>query len=402
VNAQRWQWWSLLAVVTLALAALTAAGCGSDDDDSSGGSSDDNAPTKLGKGEGEVDLIAWAGYVEDGSTDPAVDWVSDFEKQTGCKVNVKIGNTSDEMVTLMRTGNYDGVSASGDATLRLIAGGDVDPVNTDLVPNYKDIFPALKNQPHNTVDGVHYGIPHGRGANLLMWNKDVVKPAPDSWGIVFGGPESQKYKGKVTAYDNPIYIADAALYLKATQPDLGIDNVYELDDKQFNAAVDLLKQQRDVIGEYWSDYTKEQSAFTGGDTVVGTTWQVIANLVAADKKSPPVEAILPKEGATGWSDTWMISSKAKHPNCMYRWMDHIVSPKANAQVAEWFGEAPANEKSCTLTDNKDHCDIFHANDEAYFDRVAYWNTPTKDCGDDRGDTCKDYSEWVKAWTEIKG
>jgi len=403
VKAQRWQWWSLLAVVTLALAALTAAGCGSDDDDSSGGSSsDDNAPTKLGKGEGEVDLIAWAGYVEDGSTDPAVDWVSDFEKQTGCKVNVKIGNTSDEMVTLMRTGKYDGVSASGDATLRLIAGGDVAPVNTDLVPNYKDIFDALKNQPFNTVDGVHYGIPHGRGANVLMYNKDVVKPAPDSWSVVFGGPESQKYKGKVTAYDNPIYIADAALYLKATQPDLKIDNVYELDDKQFSAAVDLLKQQRDVIGEYWSDYTKEQSAFTGGDTVVGTTWQVIANLVAADKKSPPVEAILPKEGATGWSDTWMISSKAKHPNCMYRWMNHIVSPKANAQMAEWYGEAPANEKSCALTDNEDHCDIFHANDEAYFDRVAYWNTPTKDCGDDRGDTCKDYSEWVKAWTEIKG
>ena len=129
-----------------------------------------------------MNLIAWAGYVEDGSTDPNVDWVTDFEKQTGCQVNVKIGNTSDEMVTLMRTGKYDGVSASGDATLRLIAGGDVDPVNTDLVPNYKDVFPGLKDQPHNTVDGVNYGIPHGRGANLLMCNKDVVKPAPDSLG----------------------------------------------------------------------------------------------------------------------------------------------------------------------------------------------------------------------------
>ena len=271
-----------MAALTLALAALTAAGCGDDDDGGDSGSGDESAAlTKLGKGEGEVNLVAWAGYVEDGSTDPSVDWVSDFEKQTGCKVNVKIGNTSDEMVTLMRTGNYDGVSASGDATLRLIAGGDVDPVNVDLVPNYKDIFPALKNQPWNTVDGVNYGIPHGRGANLLMFNKDAVTPAPDSWGAVLDPAQSEKYKGKVTAYDNPIYIADAALYLKATQPDLGIDNVYELDDKQFDAAVDLLKKQRPNIGEYWSDYTKEQAAFTSGDSVVGTTWQVIANLVQA-------------------------------------------------------------------------------------------------------------------------
>jgi len=390
----------------LAVAALAfAVGCGGDDSGgtSSGGVKAPSGPkalTKLGAGEGQVNLIAWAGYVEDGSTDPKVNWVSDFEKQTGCKVNVKIGNTSDEMVTLMRTGKYDGVSASGDATLRLIAGGDVDPVNTDLVPNYKDVFDSLKNQAHNTVDGVNYGIPHGRGANLLMYNKDVVKPAPDSWGVVFA--KDSPYKGKITAYDNPIYIADAALYLKATQPDLKIDNVYELDDKQFNAAIDLLKQQRGNIGEYWSDYTKEQSAFTSGDTVVGTTWQVIANLVQADKKSPPVDAILPKEGATGWSDTWMISSEAKHPNCMYRWMNHIISPKANAQVAEWFGEAPANRKSCALTENKDHCKIFHADDETYFDKVAYWNTPRKQCGDDRGDVCKDYSEWVKAWTEVKG
>ena len=216
---------------------------------------------QLGKGEGEVNLIAWAGYVEDGSTDPKVDWVSDFEKETGCQVNVKIGNTSDEMVTLMRTGQYDGVSASGDATLRLIAGGDVAPVNTDLVPNYADVFDGAQGPAVELASTAQtYGIPHGRGANLLMWRTDKVKPAPDSWGAVFD--ENSPYKGKVTAYDNPIYIADAALYLKATQPDLGIDNPYELDDKQFKAAVDLLKKQRGIIGEYWSDYTKEQAAFT--------------------------------------------------------------------------------------------------------------------------------------------
>jgi putative spermidine/putrescine transport system substrate-binding protein len=397
----------------LAIAAVLSFGvvaCGGDDEDSggsgSGGGAQVEAPegakmmTELGEGEGQVNLIAWGGYVEDGSNDPNFDWVTGFEKETGCEVNFKQGNTSDEMVTLMRTGQYDAVSASGDATLRLIAAGDVQPINTDLIPNYADVYDSLKDQPHNSVDGQMYGVPHGRGANLLMWNTEDYKPAPDSWGAVFDEAQMAKYKGKITAYDNPIYIADAALYLKATQPDLGIDNVYELDDKQFQAAIDLLKKQREHIGEYWADYTKQVSAFTSKDSLVGTTWQVTANLLQADKVK--VDTVLPKEGSTGWSDTWMIHAKAKNPNCAYMWLNHIISPKANAGVAEWFGEAPSNAKACAETSAKDHCEIYHADDEAYFDQIAYWTTPTKECGDDRGAVCKDYSEWVAAWTEVKG
>jgi len=377
------------------VAVLFAVGCGGGDSESSS-----EALQELGQNEGQVNLVAWPGYVEDGSTDPDVDWVSGFEEETGCKVNTKVAATSDEMVTLMRTGQYDGVSASGDATLRLIEGGDVDPVNTDLVPNYAAVFPDLKDQPHNTVDGVNYGVPHGRGANLLMWNTDEISPAPTSWSAVFDPKEMEAYKGKVTAYDSPIYIADAALYLKETQPDLGIENPYELDEEQFQAAIDLLKEQGEFVGEYWSDYTKQIEAFANDSSEVGTTWQVITNLLQAEKA--PVEAILPEEGSTGWSDTWMISSEAENPNCMYAWMDHIISPQANAEVAEWFGEAPANEKSCELTADKDHCDTFHAGDTEYWKDVYYWTTPTADCGDDRGDVCKDYNDWVQGWTEIKG
>ncbi len=393
------------ALAGLAAFALVAmAACGDDDDDS--GSSATTAATtptvtalqQLGDGEGQVNLVAWAGYVENGSTDPAVDWVTGFEEETGCKVNVKIGNTSDEMVQLMKTGEYDSVSASGDATLRLIAAGDVVPVNTDLIPNYADVFPALKNKPWNSVNGVPYGVPHGRGANLLMWNTDEVTPAPDSWGVVWD--EASPYKGSVTAYDSPIYIADAALYLMKTQPDLGITNPYALDQAQFDAAVDLLKTQNGIIGEYWSDYTKQIAAFTQGSSVLGTTWQVIANI--AQGEDVPVEVTLPKEGSTGWSDTWMLSSKAKNPNCAYLWMNHIISPEANAAVAEYFGEAPSNAKSCALTADASHCDTFHAEDEAYFDQVWYWTTPTKTCLDGRGDICIPYSDWATAWTEIKG
>jgi putative spermidine/putrescine transport system substrate-binding protein len=395
-NSARWAWLIVGGLVAFMLAF--AAGCGDDDDDDGGDSTTADVPTELGEGEGEVNLVAWAGYVEDGSTDPAVDWVTDFEKETGCKVNVKLGNTSDEMVQLMRTGQYDGVSASGDASGRLYEGGDVAPVNVDLIPNYEDVFDALKDQPYNTFDGQEYGVPHGRGSNLLQYDPDEVKPAPTSWDVVFD--KASEYSGNVTAYDNPIYIADAALYLREHQPDLGITDPYELDQEQFDAAIELLKQQGEHVGEYWSDYTKQIQAFANGDSSVGTTWQVITNLLNADGE--PEENVLPDEGATGWSDTWMISSEAENPNCMYMWMDHIISPEANAAVAEWFGEAPANEKSCALTADKEHCDIYHADDEEFFDQIEYWKTPVSDCGDDRGDVCKTYDEWVQGWNEVKG
>ena len=394
-------------VLTAVLAAgvLVLAGCGGGDDDGAGSGPGGISVPKidklaaLGAGEGSVNIIAWAGYVEDGSNDPKVDWVSDFTKETGCKVNTKVAGTSDEMVTLMKTGEYDVVSASGDASLRLIYGGDVAPVNTALISNYQDVFDGLKNKQWNSVDGAAYGIPHGRGANLLMYRTDVVKPAPTSWGAVFD--PASPYKGKLTAYDSPIYIADAALYLMKTKPDLGIKNPYALDDTQFKAATDLLAAQNKNIGEYWSDYTKEVQAFKAGNSVLGTTWQVITNLAQADKA--PVEAILPSEGATGWSDTWMISAKAKHPNCGYLWMNHIISPKANAAVAEWFGEAPANKLACERTADKGFCKTYHADDESYYQNVWYWTTPLAQCLDGRTDVkCKDYSAWTQAWTTIKG
>jgi putative spermidine/putrescine transport system substrate-binding protein len=371
-------------------AALVASAC------SAAASPSPTTPSvapSLGANEGQLNLVAWAGYVEE-------DWVGPFEQESGCQVNATLGNTSDEMVTLMKTGNYDGVSASGDASNRLIAGGDVAAVNLDLIPNYANVFEGLKNKPHNTVNGVSYGVPHGRGANLLMWRSDEVSPAPDSWSVVFD-PNSP-YKGKITAYDAPIYIADAAVYLMATKPDLKITNPYELDDAQFTAAVDLLKQQRSVIGKYWSLYTDEVAAFAAGDSVLGTTWQVIANVLEGE--DVPIEVTLPKEGATGWSDTWMLSTQAKNPNCMYAWMNYIISPKANAMATVSFGEAPTSEAACAEAEaiSPGHCDTFHATDEAYFQKVYFWATPQKDCGDARGAVCKDFSEWVQAWTEIKG
>jgi putative spermidine/putrescine transport system substrate-binding protein len=388
----------------LICATLALSGCGSDSGSEKKGPGGFSVPDlkpldKLGEGEGEVSVLAWPGYVEDGSNDPKVDWVSDFEKSSGCNVTVKTFGTSDEAVQLMRTGQYDVVSASGDATLRMIAAGDVEPMNTDLITNYNDIFDSLKDQKWNSVDGQMYGIPHGRGANLLMYNKDKVSPAPDSWSAVFD--DASQFKGKVTAYDSPIYIADAAVYLMATKPELKIKDPYALDEKQLDAAVALLKSQSGNVGEYWSDYLKEVQAFKNGSIVVGTTWQVIANLAESEKA--PVASVLPKEGSTGWSDTWMLGAKSKHKTCGYKLIDHLVSPKTNAAIAEYFGEAPGNRLACKETTDPNHCATYHAEDEDYFSKVHYWNTPITACLDGRTDVkCTDYATWTKRWSEIRG
>jgi putative spermidine/putrescine transport system substrate-binding protein len=359
--------------------------------------------TEVGEGEGRLDLAVWPYYVVGGTGGEqglGADWVTPFEEQTGCKVYAKVYGGSSDAVALMKTGEYDGGAFSGDATLRLVAGGDVAAVNTALIPNYANVFDGLKGQKHNTVDGVAYGVPHGRGANLLMWRTDIVQPEPDSWSVVWDG--GSKYAGKISAYDYEIYIADAAVYLMSTKPELGITDPYSLDETQFQAAVDLLKEQRKNITTYWSAVQAQVDAFTNGDMVASTTWQLQANLLTAAKV--PVKAIKPKEGSTGWSDTWMISSTAKHPNCMYKWMDYIISPVANATATVFFGEAPVSEAGCAEAEKQSagHCDTFHATDQAYWEDVYYWNTPSKECIDGRGPICTDFAQWTQAWTEIKG
>jgi len=354
------------------------------------------------QGEGQLSLIAWPGYTEKA-------WVKPFEAETGCKVTVKYGNTSDEMVNLMRQGGgtqYDGVSASGDATNRLIAAGDVAPIDTSSFPEYGDVMQSLQAPPHNTVNGVSYGVPYMWGANILMYNTDVVTPAPTSWASVFettidGAPNP--YAGRVTAYDSPIYIADAALYLMATQPDLGITDPYELTQEQLDAATALLKQQAGMIKKYWAVYTDEIDGFNAKDMVVGTAWPVNLQYTAAAGKVP-VDYVIPSEGVTGWADTWMMSSNAQNPVCMLKWMEYTLRADVQTQVAEFYGATPSNTASCAQLNADLGADAksYNCGDDQFLSQVKLWKTPLSDCGDGRGSACTDYATWTNAWTEIRG
>ncbi|MGV0876086.1 ABC transporter substrate-binding protein [Martelella sp. FLE1502] len=356
--------------------------------------------TEIGPGEGEVDIVAWAGYIESGETDAAYDWVSAFEEETGCKVNVKTAATSDEMVALMNEGGFDLVTASGDASLRLIAGNRVQPINTDLIKGWATLDDRLKDAAWFTVDGVHYGVPYQWGPNVLMYNTDVFTTPPDSWNVVFEEmtlPDGQSNKGRVEAYDGPIHIADAANYLMSHKPELGIKDPYELNEDQYAAALDLLRQQRDLVTRYWHDAYVQMDDFKNEGVVASGSWPFQVNMLAYEEQ--PVASVIPKEGATGWADTTMLHADAAHPNCAYMWMEHSLSPKVQGDVAAWFGSNPVVPAACKgnelLTD--EGCSTNGFDD---FDKIKFWRTPVTKC--ESQESCVPYYRWVSDYIAVLG
>ncbi|MCF5866310.1 MULTISPECIES: ABC transporter substrate-binding protein [Aeromonas] len=358
------------------------------------------APTELGKGEGQLNIVAWAGYVERGETDKNYDWVTGFEKETGCKVSVKTAATSDEMVALMNEGGFDLVTASGDASLRLIAGGKVQALNLALIPSYGKIDPRLQNAPWHTVDGKHYGVPYQWGGNILMYNTKVFPKAPDSWNVVFEEQtlaDGKSNKGRVQAFDGPIHIADAALYLMAHQPALGIKDPYELNEDQYKASLDLLRKQRQLVGRYWHDAFVQIDDFKNEGVVASGSWPFQANALIADKQ--PIATTVPKEGVTGWADTSMVHSDAKNLTCAYKWLEHSLSNKLQGDLAAWFGSVPVVPAACegNALLGPTGC---KTNGIDNFDRVRFWRTPVSQCKSQG--TCVPYYRWVSDYIAILG
>jgi putative spermidine/putrescine transport system substrate-binding protein len=359
-----------------------------------------NAPAAASTAlEGQVDIVAWPGYIERGESDKGYDWVTQFEQDTGCKVNVKTAGTSDEMVSLMTQGGYDLVTASGDASLRLIRGNTVQPIDIARVPSFGAVDKRLQEAAWHYVDGKHYGVPYQWGPNVLMYNTNVFKTPPKSWSVVFEPqkfPDGKPNKGRVQAYDGPIYIADAALYLSKTRPELGIKNPYELNEQQYAAALELLRKQHPLVQRYWHDAGVAVQDFTNEGVVASGSWPYQVNTLITNKQ--PIASTIPEEGATGWADTTMMHAQAKHPNCAYKWMEWSLTPKVQGDVASWFGSVPVVPAACENHPllGPEGC---KTNGIDNFDKIWFWRTPEAKC--EQG-ACVPYSKWSADYVAIIG
>jgi putative spermidine/putrescine transport system substrate-binding protein len=356
---------------------------------------------KIGKAEGQVNIVAWPGYIERGETDASFDWVTKFEKSSGCKVNIKTANTSDEMVALMNEGGFDLVTASGDASLRLVAGKRVQPVNIKLVPSWNTVDKRLQNAPWHTVNGVHYGVPYMWGPNVLMYDTRAFKQAPKSWNVVFEETtlgDGKSNMGRVQAYDGPIHVADAANYLMYHQKGLGIKNPYELTEDQYKAALDLLRQQRKLVSRYWHDAFIQMDDFKNEGVVASGSWPFQVNILQSEKH--PVASTIPQEGATGWADTTMLHADATNPNCAYLWMEHTLSSNLQSDLSVWFGANPSVPAACTDGRGMQNAAGCTANGLDDFEKIRFWTTPVSKCKTQ--ESCVPYYRWVSDYIGVIG
>ena len=347
--------------------------------------------TMIGKGEGHLDLLAWHGYVEDA-------WAKPFEKNTACRLNVRYANSAEEMQGAMRQGGHgviDLVSAPAEITQALIDRREVKPLNMALIPAWADFFTPLKSPAFNTVTGVHWGLSYQWSANTLMWNTAKIKRSPTSWAAL----HDPKYRDHIAIPDNPLYLADAAIYLMRAQPRLQIRDPFELDAKQMHAVEVLLRQQRPLVRRYWTLSEQEITQFKSGRAVIGVGGPYQTELLKAARI--PVAETIPPEGATAWADSWMLASKAKHVNCAYLWLQWTATPQVQAAQAVFFGETPANAHACEAMDTlkRGSCRHYRA-DGSGLAKIRFQRAPQKHCAQGRN-ACLDLAAWREVWLRIK-
>ena len=319
-----------------------------------------------------LNIICWEGY-----TDPS--FVAPFEKQFNCKVQSTYAGSSDEMFTKWMGGGgkvYDLVSASGDASVRFIHSGTLLEVDVSKVPNFKYLFPKFHRPAWNTVGDRHYGVSFTWGPDPLIYNTTVFPSTPKSWHVLY----DPKYKGKLATADNPITIADVALYL-------GYKDVYNLNESQLMQVKKTLVAQKPLLRTYWSSAADLENKFENHEVVASNGWP----LMTADLKKAkfPVGETIPREGATGWADTWMISKYSPNADLALEWINYMIGPRGQLGVINVTNYSGASQAVIPLL-GKARVHALHMDDLSYFDKLHMWVTPPN------------YALWQKIWLDVKG
>lgn len=315
--------------------------------------------------------IVWEGY-----TDPS--FAHTFEEQTGCTVKATYAGSSDEMFAKFRAGRgrtYDIVSASGDITERLYKAGLVRPIDISKLQNYDSVFSSFQGGKWNTFDGKPYGVTFAWGPNVLVYNTQKVDSAPTSWDVLF----DPAYAGQISIPDNPMTIADVALWLGKPDP-------YNLTDEDLAEVKDKLLQLRPNVRKFWTTAGELANLFQSGEVALAHAWPLTYTQLSAE--GFPINSVSPKGKLTGWTDSWMISKNSRNADAAYKWIDFILSGQGQKGVMDVTGYSGATTLGAAAVGPEKAKELF-MDDLSLHSQINMWQS------------VPNYEKWVQLWNEIR-
>ncbi|HNH07938.1 MAG TPA: extracellular solute-binding protein [Leptospiraceae bacterium] len=354
----------------------------------------------LGKDEGKVIIAGWPGYVEKGENDSKYDWVSEFEKNNHCKVENIIFKNEHDISRVLQDGTADLVILSSELVLKYARDEKLREKNLDLLPNWANVDSRVRNSSWFKILDKSYGVPIGWSANYLLFNKNYFSVEPDSWELMFeegklsDGRSSAK---RIQAYGNPVYIADAALYLKYKRPELKIQNIMNLNEVQYKAVIDLLKKQHNLLNSYWTDAVEQIKGFRSGTFIAAPSWPYQYHILRKEGMLNYNKTI-PREGVTGWADAILMPEKAKNINCAYKYLNHSLNAKVQGDMAAWTGSVPVVPDACFQKNSLINSQICTENGFFHYDKITFWQSLER-C--DSFNPCVSFERWQTDFLFLK-
>ena len=319
-------------------------------------------------------IIGWEGYMDSSFTEQ-------FEQQYGCKVIPTYAGSSDEMYAKIKASKgktYDLVTASGDLTKRLYDANLVETIDLTKVPYYKDLFPIFQKPVYNTFDGQPHGVSIAWGPDFLIYDTSVVKTEPTTWDILY----KPEYKGKVSLPDYPIFNADVALWK-------GNSDIYKLSkDKLTNDIKPNLLPLRSQVRKFWNSQGELAQLFLNKEIALAWGWPVA--IEELKRANFPVGATIPKEGTTGWSDSWMLLKGSPNKDIAHAWMNYMLTGAAQKPMTEVTGYWPVSQQVLPLLTEQQRKDSHLEDIDNYYSQIHFW------------ETVQNYDDWVALWNEFRG
>jgi putative spermidine/putrescine transport system substrate-binding protein len=347
--------------------------------------------------EGRLDLLALPGYAERGKSDPRYDWIGGFEQRTGCRVHVETAASPAALLARMAMPGIDVAIAPGDVVLTLAANGDAGAIETTRVPGLLHVDARLADGAWARLDGLRYAVPFAWRPQGLLYRTDVFRKAPPTGAELYAPvalPDGKPNAGRLQAVDSPMAIADAALFLAATRPELGIEDPHSLDARQYAEALALLRVQAGLVHRYWSDPRVQAAEFATAGVALATGWPSAAR-AAVD---PAIAWTAPAGALAAQVDANVVGTRATHPNCAYAWLEWSLEPAPQAAAAAWLGAVPANRQACVDPLLGEAACRMHGAD--LLPRARFRRPAQAACGRKGG--CVPYSRWTEDFHAVRG